>query len=382
MGLCLILLAGALWSATFPEPTYDLIAPGVVAASVQSPATAGHPLLFHVVKVDLRQGNLSVRPVKADGKETLAQIVQRLLESKSPLLVAINGDYFERDSTIGIPWGGHVEDGSILFSPTGKSSFLIDPQGRPFIDVPLLKLGIRFGSAGRYYPIAAVNRTSGSGIGSFRLYTPLWGGTVSAPSLGIGITVTGEPVVVGKTNKGKVTDLSLGGIDTPIPADGFVVTHSDRRSKELRKVKPRGTVVIRGELDPPAVQAIGGGPRVVRAGKVRVEFDREEFPSSQAQYLSRRHPRSAVGYNRTRDLLILTVVEGRSDRSAGVTMGQLGQLMIALGAYEAMAFDGGDSATLYVAGKLVVRGRFGGDAVKGRRLANALAVFYTKQGSP
>jgi len=366
--------------ATLPQPLYELIAPGVAAARVQSKRRR---LVFHVVKVDLRQKGLWISPIKAAGKETLAQMAQRLLSAKVPLVAAVNGDYFDRQTANGTPWGIHLEEEEIFFSPTGKSAFLIDRQGKPLIDVPKLKLGVRFGSTGKYQKVAAVNRRRKRGRNvfshSFCLYTPRWGSSVAPPAGGVGIVVKGGPVKLRAVVRGTIEDLTLGGIDVGIPPDGFLLTYDDRGASLIRRVRVGAAVSLRAELVPGARSAIGGGPRILRAGKVSVEFNKENFQPSHVQYLSGTHPRAAVGYNRSRNVVILCVVEGRSKESVGVTMSGLGRLMAALGAWDAMAFDGGGSATMYVAGTLAVRGRSGGGAVEERRLANALGIFYGKK---
>jgi hypothetical protein len=377
---CLCVWAPLLRPATFPEPVFELVAPGVAAATVQSQQP---PMVFHVVKADLRKGNLKLGAIKAQGKETLAQIAQRLLDAKRPLLAAINGDYFELGSETGRPWGAHIQENLVYFSPTKKSVFLVDLQGRPLIDVPTLKLGIRLDASGPYQKIVAVNRPRASGDGGFYLYTPMWGANVEAPGGGIGVTIDGGPLLLRETVKGSVRDLLLGGAGIALPESGYVLTYGDRGAKAVARLKTGGPVAIRGELAPAAVEAIGGGPRLVRGGKVAVEFKEEAFEGSHAQYLSGRHPRAAVGYTKARDLVILVVVEGRSGESTGLSMGGLAQLMAELGASDAMAFDGGGSATLYVTGKLLATGGgAAGAAVEERRLGNALGIFYEKQKKP
>jgi len=71
------------------------------------------------------------------------------------------------------------------------------------------------------------------------------------------------------------------------------------------------------------------------------------------------------------------VVEGRDPGvSVGMSMRELAQLLGQLGAYDAMAFDGGGSATMYVAGRVVAWGRSARGNIEERQLANVLAVLY------
>jgi hypothetical protein len=63
------------------------------------------------------------------------------------------------------------------------------------------------------------------------------------------------------------------------------------------------------------------------------------------------HPRTAVGYSKNGRYLYLVVVDGRQPfYSEGITLKELADLMISLGAYYAMNLDGGGSSTMAVQG--------------------------------
>jgi exopolysaccharide biosynthesis protein len=90
------------------------------------------------------------------------------------------------------------------------------------------------------------------------------------------------------------------------------------------------------------------------------------------------HPRTAVGVDRDAGQVLLLVVDGRSDTSRGATLVELANLMLGLGADEALNLDGGGSSTL------VGRRPAGGVRVLNtpsdgsqRHVSNALEVTYT-----
>lgn len=70
-------------------------------------------------------------------------------------------------------------------------------------------------------------------------------------------------------------------------------------------------------------------------------------------YSTDRHPRSAVGYNADQTRLILLAVEGRRAGSAGMTFNEVADLMVELGAFDAMMLDGGGSTALVLGGNRV-----------------------------
>jgi hypothetical protein len=97
--------------------------------------------------------------------------------------------------------------------------------------------------------------------------------------------------------------------------------------------------------------AIGAGPMLVADGRIRITTDEEVFFGSS---IPNTHPRTAAG--RTRDgSLILLVVDGRQPESRGVNLQELAQIMLDLGAVDALNLDGGGSATLVANGELLNR---------------------------
>jgi exopolysaccharide biosynthesis protein len=120
------------------------------------------------------------------------------------------------------------------------------------------------------------------------------------------------------------------------------------------------------------------GPMLVGAGRslVRDGADREGFSAGARQFDSDitagRYPRAALGISGRE--LIAAVCDGRADDEAGLTMAELAEAMIGLGAAAAINLDGGGSASLVVGGSLVntPREEHGIELVGGRAVATAL----------
>jgi exopolysaccharide biosynthesis protein len=106
------------------------------------------------------------------------------------------------------------------------------------------------------------------------------------------------------------------------------------------------------------------------------DADREGFSAGARQFdsdiTSGRYPRAALGLSGRQ--LIAVVCDGRADDEAGLTMAELAEAMIGLGATEAINLDGGGSASLVVGGSLVntPREEHGIELVGGRAVATAL----------
>jgi hypothetical protein len=88
--------------------------------------------------------------------------------------------------------------------------------------------------------------------------------------------------------------------------------------------------------------AVSGRPWLVHEGElVTATLDAFETANDRA-------PRTAVGMSEDGATLYLAVVDGRQAESRGMTLYDLGRLMIELGAWESMNLDGGASSEMFV----------------------------------
>lgn len=120
-----------------------------------------------------------------------------------------------------------------------------------------------------------------------------------------------------------------------------------------------------------ASQAIGGGPVLVKNSRIQLDASAEGFGKGHAI----RHPRSAIGYKDQHTLVIL-VVDGRQEASAGVTLEELAQIMLQLGTVAAVNLDGGGSSAMVAANEVVnvPTNINGGDRNALRKNAGALII--------
>jgi len=92
------------------------------------------------------------------------------------------------------------------------------------------------------------------------------------------------------------------------------------------------------------LQAVGGRPVLVRDSAIVGDVD----TFGQASFRER-NPRTAAGIARNGKRLILVVVDGREYENAGMTLRETANLMLALGARDAINLDGGGSTTMVFA---------------------------------
>jgi uncharacterized protein YigE (DUF2233 family) len=109
-------------------------------------------------------------------------------------------------------------------------------------------------------------------------------------------------------------------------------------------VDPSGNLVP-DWLGEGVIYAVGGGPRLVRDGKVNVSSIEEQF---KADVAAGRAPRTAVGVTGDGKLLLIAVTGRQAYHSIGVTLEELANITLELGAKDAMNLDGGGSSTMVV----------------------------------
>jgi hypothetical protein len=121
------------------------------------------------------------------------------------------------------------------------------------------------------------------------------------------------------------------------------------------------------------------GPMLVVDGRPVVESgaDAEGFSRAAHQFDSDitcgRYPRAALAITPHR--LLAVACDGRTDRDAGMTLAELADALVSLGAIDALNLDGGGSASLVYRGRLRNRPReeHGVDILGGRPIVTAIA---------
>ncbi len=362
------------------------------------------PWQLHVVRIDLRRQDVAFKHVHARdalrGRERTSSIAQRVSESGTSVLAAINADFFdlksgenENNQVIGGEWwkGLKVTDSPFDTYDNVHVQLAIDAVGRPQIDRFILD-----GTAwirGTSVPVLSVNaKTSGTYEGT-AMYTARYG--LRTPG---GAAVTGTPrsadadaprdttvpyLEVPLVAAGRHGDTLLyirrGALAlTPgsaIPTDGAVLTAFGPRVAVLRQLVDEDTLRIVLTTLPRLARGapqllIGGWPRLLQDG-VNIAANAATSEGTISRNAEARHPRTAVGYSRDRKTMWLVVVDGRSVASVGMTAVELAAALKKLGAWDAMNFDGGGSTTMVVNGKVVNTPT---DPTGEREVGNALLV--------
>ncbi|MBI5400039.1 phosphodiester glycosidase family protein [Candidatus Saganbacteria bacterium] len=337
------------------------IADGIEYLTVKKGLTNGQATA-KALRLDL--GKVLVRPALAQKPlpnllEAIANIFTAWKEKKSSRLLqlakvsqivkdnnaiaGINASYF---ASTGRPLGALIIDREPLsFSINDRTAFFLDECNRPYIDNLTIAA---------YFDLVNGTRFSLTGMNQQRgekdviMYTPAWGETTGTNNFGIEIIVSNQKIIGIKAGNAK------------IPEDGYVLSVVGPGVEALPdSAKVGDQVITKVQILPYSanpnkiIHLVSGGPRLLKNGQLYISKYEEKFRSDIA---SGRAARTAVGITNQGQLLLVTV-DGlirhrKKDKdqiaSVGVTLEELADLMLNLGASEALNLDGGSSSTMVI----------------------------------
>jgi hypothetical protein len=338
------------------------------------------PVHVHLVKADLSQPDLTLRSLRPLGRSLkIEQIVELFRKGGVDVRAAVNGDYFSFIEREKDPLGFHVSGGQLLWFPAATSSLLVDDSNR--LHMGKYELTVTVKGEKLTVPVAGANRLARKEENI--LYSGYYREkTIPQPGCGgmlferdkLEPMVNGEIEVVVKKvfparNPVKLAPLEL------------CLVVCDPQRETTQTIEPGAKFKIAAKVkgfDPLVVEAISGGPRILREGQVVEESAQEGFSLALRFYIPRCHPRSAVGISQDGRTAYLLVGEGRLKRSEGLTAEDAAVILKAAGAHEAMLFDGGGSAVLMGPDGFYNIPHHGRSFTM-RDLANTLAVIRRKK---
>lgn len=352
---------------------------------------------MYVVEVDRRKKGAELRTARAldslRGRESVQSIAARSTARGDTVLAAVNADFFnvqtgenENNQIVNGEWwkGLKVTDSPYDTYDNVHVQFAIGTDGALVMDRFILdgKAWARGGGTSHAMtPIIAVNANPTGNPEGTALYTPRYGRSTPRDTARVTSEVTlrtvqhrGDTIVYVRVGAARDASGSV------IPADGAVFAGYASRAKEVAAMADGDTVRVLLTTLPrmPNGKApawlVGGWPRILRDG-VNVAGDAATVEGTISRNAEVRHPRTSIGYSRDGKKVWLMVVDGRSKDSAGMTLVELADAMRALGAYNAINFDGGGSSTIVINGALV---NVPSDAAGERNIGNAMLVVKAR----
>ena len=363
---------------------FKTVHPGIEYAHVDH-KLGNDPVKINLLRLDLTKVRLDVHHAldAAIGVEVTSSIATR-----HKALAGINAGFFRLDTSIfaGDPQGILQIDGEMLSEPDRDrvALFIMNDLDRTGPD----KSGVRIQHFSvRNFIKIGKSEIDLSGINRERreneviLYTPSFHRTTLTGTDGVEIIVRNE----------RVTSILNGSGSTPIPADGYVISASGMAREKLlatvsigRKAGRRYSFTQKpgddsmsafyssGTTWALAEDIVGGVPQLIKDGKIDITWEKEKASKSFAET---RHPRTAVAKLGDGKFLMITVDGRQPGVSVGMTLQELADYILSLGATDAMNLDGGGSTTMYLDGKVVNTPSEKGEE---RRVSDAILVTLRK----
>ncbi len=253
---------------------------------------------------------------------------------------AVNADFF-LFTPPGVPVGMLVTGGRLITGPVAQPVIAVDSTGA--VHIERFEVRGHADAAGRRHELTAWNRDAAAGVAFFDRQ---WGTGTDTASGVIEVVLEGAPAY-----RVVAVDTATAGVAIP---SGGAVLKAGRRAPTATKSALSGlahgtavTTVI--ALDPfHPREAVGGRPWLVRDGVIEVLLD----TVGRAGFANGRHPRTAAGISRDGARILLVTVDGRqAPYSDGMSLRELAELMLALGASESLNLDGGGSTAMVIAGE-------------------------------
>ncbi len=372
--LLFALLAGVLvLAASASAQTPTILMPNVTFQQ-EVDFTPHGPVVVNVITAPPPVGDYALQPVLAGGttvgaKETVPQLETDV--SSAATVAGINGDF--SNTTNGNPNGIYIQAGTLEhWSSSNRSSLGFDSSGTLHVK-RFATLGTWHGT-GQRRPLNGMNQLPTKG--QVVVFTPAWGPTTPVVANSSEVVLEPFPATAPNTDlAGTVTAFASGG-GTPIPADGAVLMSVGSISAKLPTVQadcPVGSSVTLRFILPTdwqsIVDAIGGGPVLVKSGKPVFRAG-ENFISDQ---LTERDARAAVGQLADGRVILVAVDGDQPGYSAGMTTYELAQEMVRLGAVTAGAVAFGGGVTAAFDGQLLSKPSTAGNA---QAVREALLVQY------
>ncbi|MDU1023121.1 MAG: stalk domain-containing protein [Peptoniphilus harei] len=355
----------------FKEP----IAPGVVRYKYEISRDKKNAQA-NVVTVDLNNPHIKINTVAGGGTYTNKATVSQMAD-RTNAVALVNGDFFTMQLQ-GVPLGASIIDGDMKSSPavlTDIWSFGIDENNTAFIDSTKF-VGKVTAHNGKSYPIDGLNKTfywyqpskEYSHESKIQMYDSFW----SSKSRGdktAGEVLLSEDNVVEQIVYRK-------NIDMKIPKGKKILQVSGGSERFVREnIKVGDKVQINTNIEPNRnwKMMIGGHALLVENGAIK-KYTKD------VTSIGGIRARTAVGISKDGKTVYIVSCEGRTKRSAGLSLNELSQFMLDLGAFKAMNLDGGGSTAMAVRNLGDIKRTRVTNPEKNaaeRKVVNGLGVFNT-----
>lgn len=295
----------------------------------------------HILKIDLTNPNLEVKPVESSVEIGLKETVQSLIKN-SGAVAGVNSAYFGLQGNYSASFGPVVADGELISVGTDKNinkkefaTYFIDEYGNSFMDYASVELEFLNDGVSNLN-FASINKITEM---KYPIYFDRNGGNDTRALDG---RFSGLVKIVVEDDE--ITYISQKGETVTVPENGYlIIINSDTADAVISKfaVGQSAEFNIHSNINFDSIEsAISGGGVILQNGVK---------PADLGENVSGRNPRTILGTDRDGKTLILMCIDGKrgaSSTSIGATLDEAIELLKEEGVYNAMSLDGGGSTTM------------------------------------
>ena len=338
------------------------IASGITLTKVES-FYSDHNISYSYITADLNDENIGLTLLKSGKGMDYSDTNNALTKTEEDVVASLNADFFSHVGSKTIALGIEIKDGKLLQSPINPGTMAtiakIDEEIlMTYLDFHIMAVAPNW----KYAEIRHLNKHT-SYYGDILMFTSDFNdGFSPAP---------GGEVLEVVVEDGIITEFRRNLPPCKIPENGCVLAVSEGSSMFFANNFKVGDEIKFDYYITPDITssdiAFGGGAFLVSEGKALKTFSHN---------ISGYNPRSAIGISEDGKTLYLLAVDGRQEKSRGMTMAELASLMVELGCYSAVNLDGGGSTSLLASTPDNINLHAVNSPSETRRIINALGLTY------
>lgn len=301
-------------------------------------------LNINVLRVDLSNQYIEVDTISnTDSINKLTSTVN--LAKSRGAVAAINASFFNPTGNgNGYPSGPIVESGRIISASSEHNrygdvmaSFSVDKVNQILYNYWKTDITL-IAPNGKTISVYQYNKPVRANYNDIIILDRKWGKN------SVGAAEAQPDIVEMVVDGGKVVEIRKAQPTVQIPENGYVVVTRQANAgliEENFKAGDRVDMSITTTPDWSSLKmSVTGASILVKDGRIPEKF------SFDTPHISKKQPRTVIGSSKDGKELILATVDGRQDSSIGMTQTETAQLMLQLGAHNALNLDGGGSTTM------------------------------------
>lgn len=338
---------------------------------------------LHILKVDLEDPNIQVRPIESSNigeKQTVLSLVEA-----AGAVAGVNADFFDMGKQNAPGFGIVVEDGEVKHAYNDKviglgasknmGTMLIDKNKTLMLGYFSVELTLQDPDTGVILATIATMNKPTANLGTPTYLDRSYGPTtipLESPEKKLHKVIVEDGVITKIIGPEQAANIPENGYVLVMDTPGFL---SREGSFTVGRRVTFKTTLSLGDQFQKAIAdvetGVGGGGLIMKDGAAYTGASHKVSPTS-------RQPRTVIGSSQDGKTLFLVTIDGRGD-SIGATHNELVPILKSHGIHNAMHLDGGGSTTFVSreegSSKVAVKNDPSGGSQ--RKVANGIGIFST-----